>query len=534
MGLALRVGSMPTFAGLAAAAWFTGFCVLVYGLWLAEMALPGFPHAVNVATHMPFLLDKPVGEDGFYMLAVAWQAALGKGLVGNFDQPVTGIQPLATLLYAGVAKLVHAAGGDKQHFVRAVMVFGALNFMLFAHQMGLIAQRLVPAGAARQRAHVLAVLATLLSFHTFRVFTYGLETGVYLTVLAQLVLMSFTYFAQRPASPWHTQNLTMGVAVGVAGLARVDFVLVFGLFALVAMRNLRGHFPSLCVVGLIAALVFAPWPLHVWQVSGSPIPSSGPAQAELISLASLGERLSAMANALIQNLLPVVFTNGRWDAGVLALVLIVAFMLWRKPSPDRLENRVMQAWLATFLMLASVYVILIWATHFYARYTAPLMVAAMPMTAAQLSLRFEGRRSDQKVLVALLASSLAFAASTVFVLHRGKLGNPHVLSAGFVHDHFAKVGKVGAFQSGVVGFANDNVINLDGKVNIEVLPYVKRGNIDAYLMAHPEIEVIVDWPSYIHTYISDAHLASQWQPCAHPIPEHFSVCYVRRGAQLHG
>ena len=106
MGVALRVGWKPTVDWLVVCAWIAVSGVMAYGLLLAAFSLPGYPHAVNPPGHVPYLLDKPVGEDGFYMLAVAWNAALGKGLVGNFDQAVTGIQPLATLLYAALARLV--------------------------------------------------------------------------------------------------------------------------------------------------------------------------------------------------------------------------------------------------------------------------------------------------------------------------------------------------------------------------------------------------------------------------------------------
>lgn len=528
MGVALRVGWKPTVDWLVVCAWIAVSGVMAYGLLLAAFSLPGYPHAVNPPGHVPYLLDKPVGEDGFYMLAVAWNAALGKGLVGNFDQAVTGIQPLATLLYAALARLVLWCGGDKLTFVRAVIFFGTLNLLLFAHQMGLIAQRLVERGPERQRAHVLAVLATVLSFHAFRVFTYGLETGVYLVALAQLVRMSFVYVDHQPTSMWSRGNLLMGVAVGLTGLARVDFILVFGMFALVALFRLRAHALSLCVVGTVAVLVFLPWPLYVWHVSGSPIPSSGPAQGALITLASAGERFSTMGNALVQNLLPTLFTNGRWDVGVLSAALIAVFLRWGKPAPDRFEVRVLRQWMWTFLMLAGIYVLLIWATHFYARYTAPLMVAAIPLAAMQVARRITGPKADRNMTMVIVGMGLVFTAFTLFVMHRGKLGNPHIITAGHVHEHFGRVPKVGAFQSGVVGFANDNVINLDGKVNTEVLPYVKRGNIDAYLLAHPEIGVIVDWPSYIHTYVSEAHLARHWQPCPVDIPEGISVCYVRK------
>jgi hypothetical protein len=43
------------------------------------------------------LSDKPVGEDGYYMLTIALNIAQGHGIAYNYSLPATGIQPLSTL-----------------------------------------------------------------------------------------------------------------------------------------------------------------------------------------------------------------------------------------------------------------------------------------------------------------------------------------------------------------------------------------------------------------------------------------------------
>ena len=542
----MDIAAQGGLAGLArtvdwpkALTWTAVASVVAYGLLLALFSLPGYPHAVHGGMHMPFLLDKPVGEDGFYMMLVAWNMALGKGIVGNFDQAVTGIQPLATFVYAALAKGVLLAGGDKSTFVRAVIAFGTLNLLWFAHLLGLLAKSLVGGRDATQvtqrQAYLLAVAMTALSFHAFRTFTYGLETGMYLLLFAQVVRMSFAYVGRPPDTPWCHQNVVMGLMVGVTALARVDFIVVFAGFAALALWNRAARWQNVCVVGVVAAFVFLPWPVHVWQVSGSPIPSSGPAQGALITLSAAPERLAMMGHALVQNLLPGLFTNSRWEVALVSVLVMALAWPWRDRQLPGQNQRVARWWWLTLFFLAAVYVLCIWATHFYARYTAPLMVLAVPLAAASLANRLAGPRAKQATVCVVAALGVAFLAFTVFVMHRGKLGNPHIISAGVVHERYAHVAQVGAFQSGVVGFDNTNVVNLDGKVNTAVLPYVKLGNIDAYLLAHPEIGVLIDWPRYIHTYVSDAHLAQHWRPCAQGVPEGISVCYERVApARAHG
>ena len=64
---------------------------------------------MRVSPGFPFLADKPVGEDAYYMLTVAWNIADGQGIVYNYDHSTTGIQPLSTFVYAGLAWMVKAS-----------------------------------------------------------------------------------------------------------------------------------------------------------------------------------------------------------------------------------------------------------------------------------------------------------------------------------------------------------------------------------------------------------------------------------------
>lgn len=258
---------------------------LGYGLALALGASADFANSLSTASRMPFLYDKPVGEDGFYMLGVAWNLAEGRGLVGNFDQPVTGVQPLATLIYAALAWLMQSVGGGRDEFIRLVIAFGVANLAVFAHLMGRLAARYADDAVSGRALYSLAIVLVCTSFYLFRVFTYGLETGIYLTVL---ILVLRHYFALSDAVNESNRlplrsSVHFGFWVGVAGLARIDFGVLYFFFLLRCYHQNKPLLPALILAGAIASVIVAPWFLHVYQVSGTILPSSGPAQAGFIS-----------------------------------------------------------------------------------------------------------------------------------------------------------------------------------------------------------------------------------------------------------
>ena len=115
--LSLRVKHM--------ARWWPGVLaalILGYGLLLSAFSREGFPESMNYGFGMPYLSDRPVGEDGYYMLTVAWNMAETGHIAYNQGKPTTGIQPLATFLYAGIASAVQRSGGNKWLFVRWVIM----------------------------------------------------------------------------------------------------------------------------------------------------------------------------------------------------------------------------------------------------------------------------------------------------------------------------------------------------------------------------------------------------------------------------
>ena len=423
--------------------------------------------------------------------------------------------------------------GGRWGLARAVLVLGALNVVALGGVFGLLAQAALPTTLAdparRPLAFFLGAVLTITNFWIFRIATYGLETGMYLLLLGTFVLYVVRVL---PRMELH-EAVGAGALAGLCGLARIDFgvILLIFLGVLVLRRQIAlGHGIAL---GLTALAVVAPWFAWVHSVTGSWLPSSGPAQASLITAEGAQGRLLAMGHALVNHLTPWTYTGSRDSVAALALLSLVALgaflWVWRRrsaPIPPRpVWSAVMGAFLAAVGVTLVVYVSLFWATHFYDRYSAPLLVVVLPGLAWLIATLAPLGLLRRMAVPGAAALGLCFFAWAAVTLHRGAIGNQHAVTAGFVRSEFPDV-RVGAFQSGVIGFYNPNVYNLDGKIDPRALVATEGDSLDAYV-DRMGLSVLVDWSEYLKS-IDSTYLATEWQPCRERPNNTSSICFERR------
>jgi hypothetical protein len=125
------------------------------------------------------------------------------------------------------------------------------------------------------------------------------------------------------------------------------------------------------------------------------------------------------------------------------------------------------------------------------------------------------------------ALAVMFIVTAAMTLHTGRIGNTHALTAGFVAHELPRDAVVGAFQSGVVGYFSEHVVNLDGKVNEASLPGLVKGGREAYI-DRAGIQYLVDWPLIFRDELDGAWLADHWMPCPTQVPGGVSGCLVRK------
>lgn len=479
---------------------------------------------------MPFLSDRPVGEDGYYMLTVAWNLAEKGRMVYDLEKRTTGVQPLATFVYAAIARVVQAFHGDKWDFVRWIILSNVVLIVVFAHLVGQIARAGFHAPAPAELAYAVATVMALSSVWVFRLFTYGLETGLYLTLIAATVLA--TLRRGHPIVP-----LKLGILGGFAGLARIDFGILFGLVLARLLGQRRLTWRATLVAGGIAAVMTAPWILWVHSETGNWVPSSGPAQSRPITPLDATSRVRTMATALVSNMVPALYfaDNGRRilpDAiGMAALALLsltIASGIWlARRSNDWPVSRdfvhEILAWGMHIAILAPVYLVMFRAVHFYARYMSPLLVVVFPSLA--VAIVAASRRLRVLPFVLLCVFPALFVCFAALSLHSGRMGFDFPINAGFVRDRLQGY-RIGAAQSGVLGYYNENVVNLDGKVDPEARVAAVTTGIRTYIDSQ-QIDMLVDWPEIISRYYGKGRFEQGWRLCAQQ-PQGRSRCFERR------
>jgi len=519
-----------------------GIGVLAYGIALAALSRAGFPSTVRTGSSVPYLSDKPVGEDAYYMLSVARNVARGRGIVYNGRKKTTGVQPLATVIYAGLIWGIEKAGGNEWTIVRSILAFGVVLLILFAHVIGVISAHLAGRTSAEDRAvaYGLGFCFALLNFSVLRLFTYGLETSMYLLILSVAVLATMR-IGDGASGREGRYEIVLGCLFGAAALARIDFLALAALFLVVATARRKMSIRRGILAGGICLMIVSPWLVWVKFTGGSWMPSSGLAQAALPSAGSLLSRLTAIATALADHATPWAYEANRLPLVVVGAASGIAVWGWLsrtrgkdasagRPGALARNNPFYFEWAVSLAALVLVYAVFFRSRHFYLRYTAPVLVLVLPVLAGLV--QRELRQSRKWLFPALVSAMLlSFAAAAFVSLHTGTVGNDLTINAGFIRQEFPDSARIGAFQSGVLGFFHENVFNLDGKIDVSALHHLRSGTMSQYL-DRERIDVVIDWPSYIYGNLDREYLDGQWVPRPTGLAPRRSVCLVRLGSGL--
>lgn len=490
---------------------------VLYGAMLVAGSHAGFPEQSPTGSRMPYLADKPIGEDGYYMLNIAWRLAAGDGFTNNSGRATTGIQPLSTMIFAAVAWVVQATGGDRWTFARVMLAVGVLQWLLLAAVMMRLTRMWQPLGSPPIiDAATCALLLTLANYHLFRLSTYGLETPIHLAAVSYFILVWLRGIATMGAA------IRLGAAGGIAALARIDFLLMLTLFLAAEIWRTRLDWRRAAAIFASAMMMASPWLLYVYAVTGTPMPSSGRAQLDLPGdLATVWMRTREMLTALAQHVSPWLYLpaprevlRGWLPDEVMATLVAVAalgvgvWLAWRgwralEPSHDD----ALQSWSPALMGLILAYAVAFLSTYFYARYTAPMLLFSIPLMSLGLSQVIRTRALAVAVLAAAIVSFAGVAWST---LHSGQIGNMHSIAAGYVARLLPPPATVGAFQSGTLGYFNPNVVNLDGKVNTQAFEASLAGRLGEYLEWR-RVTHLVDWPSLIDAWPEPSF--ESWPDC---------------------
>jgi len=490
---------------------------ILYAFILAFFSLSSFPSKMSDHNLFPYLCVRPISEDGFYMLTVADNIAKGKGITYNYNQPTTGIQPLATFVYAGIAKFTYLFNEDKALLARSVIVYSALLELLFMLVIFKITSLIAPY-ISKKKLLFLSGIFTILNFNLFLYFNNGLETGLYLTCLGCTIIYSFNFINK----PDYKHATLFGLIAGITALARLDFLAIFAVFILASLIGKKIEFNKVLTIGSVTLLTISPWLLYVFSVTGTIFQSSILAQSNLALHTTITEKLYFLITALLQHLLPLFFTSFKDWILFTAFPFMILFIIYmyKKGLFKTVYASEMLHWFLGIFFLVPLYFTFSAAHWFYIRYFTPLFLIFIPYTIILLNHLYRINIKRPCLIVSSICLMLFFG-QTYHHIHAVKVGNHQCMRINFIKKNFKSDERIGVWQSGATGYFCPNVVNLDGKMNSVADKYNRADNSFRYIDS-TRINVLIEWKIILKSIDT-----TKWKLAYPDIGDGTSECYIR-------
>lgn len=500
---------------------------LVYNLVLALGSLEGTPNSKTGNPFFPYLSDKPLTEDGYYMLTVSWNIADGKGFSYNYGIKTTGVQPLAAVVFSVPAYIVQNFNGSKYVFARLIIILSALLQIVFAFLVFKLAVS-ISKDPDKGLYFLVSVCVVLLNFKVLLNFANGLETGLYLVLLS----LFFLYWIKfKEIQPGVKHLIGLGLLSGLLLLCRLDAIVILLTFYLLLLFTRRIKIIQLAVILLIAFLLYLPWQLYVWEVTGNILQSSARSQTGLFPFFDLPYKLEQYFASIIQHLTPFLFTGNiliwlMFPLGIAYLVLLfIGYKKYWGSAISESAIQIVEMISITFSVLLIIYFFFSSASHFYFRYTAYLMVLSFPIFVVlftELSKKFK-----QLKVVMLILLIIIFGIQSLLYLYSGKSARAFSVRLEFVKNNFSLDQRVAAFQTGVLGYYCENVFNLDGKMDNSALKSFTDKGIEKYIDSM-KVNVLMEWKDFVPMLFKKEYLENYWQVYSDDIGDGRTICYVRK------
>lgn len=478
-----------------------------------------------------------VSEDGYLMLTVARNVALGNGLsVSAGTVHTNGVQPLATFMYALAFALT---GGDRLRGLYPVVATQVLLSIITSLLLYRFAKKLFYRAPQPDLVALISACLWYASPTSVMHTQNSLETGLYaLMVLSSVSCYDALRIRLRTALNL-PQCTLLGAVLGLTFLARNDACFLIGALLAVHLavayrdRAFQRAVAQAFAIGATSLLVALPWLWFNLARFGHLVPVSGRSEALYVRF---GQNFSASLVALLEDALLVlrIPSDLQDDGYVIAMSvgLFAAALFAARAKRHWLAARFSAGVgvLACFTGMLFVYYSLFFGMAcFLGRYFFPsvalfaLLVAA---TASFVASRWTTARA--KVLVRGAAGFAVFACvglnARIYLHGREHL---HKQVVEWVAANVPSETWVAATQTGTLGYYHDRTINLDGKVDPDALAARLQNRIHEYVLAR-NVEYIVDWASHAE-WAGRPEFAANYELIVHDPERNLAVLRRRRG-----
>ncbi|MGC8872941.1 MAG: glycosyltransferase family 39 protein [Chloroflexia bacterium] len=413
-------------------------------------------------------------DDAWMVTAIARNFALGRGITADGVNPTNGFHPLYPLTLGAIPYWIAPRaldGGFRANLVFCALIGAAAAFPLYRWAGHL---------AGREGA-LLAASVYLLSPYFARVTVNAMETALGL-LLFLILLERFT----APGERRFLSTLGIGLLAGLAGLARLDnWLLAASLGLTLGWEAIRRRTRPAAFLAYTVGVAFLAVPYLAWNQAafGSPMPSSGRALAYMHSYAE-GFSLTNILHFLYLNpALHLGFLPSPWLALAFGGLLLLGYF-WLIPSQVR----------RSLLPVAgAVFAQLLYYAYLQQNSNPRYFVAAGACFAVYLgSVIGEVGKRQAAVgrvlgialsLLAVVLNSAEAIGTYRAALRMPELTQPTIYEAAlWIRRALPPDAVLAAKNSGILQYYSDHeVLNIDGKLNADIVPVLERRHLLAYL-----------------------------------------------------
>lgn len=489
-------------------------------------------------------------DDAYYSFSVSRSLALGKGPVVSGLHKTNGFQPLNTYLNSFWYKLT---GGDRVGTIRVIALWTFVLCVMQAFALGVLAQNLVPSGPGRRLFTMLLIAFWMANGQCFKKEFNGLETGLYCLTLTVCMAYYARYSEQLCHGP-SVHSCIFGFLLGSAMLARNDACFLIATACLLVLLS-RGvtakSAASAILIGLTATVIVSPWLIANYRNFGHIVPYSGRANSFANMKLVQPNAVSYLRNAkaigyvildlpLLCGSCPISFlssSGSKIAVGALQLVSLagMAFIFLREFSRRRRPllgtfrfESLLLLILPIVLGMLPYYSLYSGANWMFRRYFLPSYIVVLSLGAWLFTRRLmlcQGAERVRTIIILALIFALGFLTIVDVFPRKVPIFYRFVAAADAVAGSEAKVG---AFQSGMMSYYRDNVLNLDGRVNEAVIHAWAMGRFSEYLREEG-LDYIVDSTHHITNALAIPEIKRDFD-VLHPVPDSDIEVLVRKTA----
>ena len=482
-------------------------------LLVVALASLGAAVRINLALKsMEFLITELVPDDAFYYFTVSRNTALGRGISFDGINPTNGFHPLWMVLLIPVFAMLKEPAS-----IRAALLIGAaLNvtagivIYLFLRD-SLRQARLIAVPMA-----LLVLAGWMFSPYIVRQSVNGMETSLSILLLATAIFITMRLQIERA-----TSLVAVSLVWGLVLLSRTDmFLFWIPAMTFIFLKKPNQNFKPIVISVAITFLVLTPWIIWNLLTFGSLVQSSAVAIPQVIRASWIAEsanevtplRILSHVGNLVWNAFRQLLTFGNLTSRALLTVtgLSVIIVLTTKDVARRLVTLLAQN--AYLLVGLAGWFIVHDAIRWISRdwyFIAPVFVIwiALSFFVSGAFTVFRNRRWLEAgvlyagLLVWLISGPAAYTSRQLAPPSSRYPWQAKMLEgANWIRESLPEDALVGAWNAGILGFFSERVvINLDGVVNNEILPYVRNKEICEYLN-DANVEYVADFDNTIYNY----------------------------------